>query len=76
MKLKHQNSNSFFLFFYRYDFEKIEKDPAEKVIAGLREMVVKGLLLGQKHGDFVVKMTDDFRFEDSIDKSISEKQVW
>ena len=59
----------------RYDYEKIEKEPAEKVIKELREMISKGSLVGQKYDQFVVKMADDYKYVDTIDKSVSEKQV-
>ena len=68
------NSYLHFLTF-RYDYENIEVEAAGKVIDSLRAVVSKGSLVGQKFGDYVVKVADDYRYEDTIDKSVSEKQV-
>ena len=60
---------------FRYDYEKVDKEAAEKVIGGLRSLIDKGSLTGQKYSDYVIKVADDYRYEDTIDKSVSEKQV-
>lgn len=45
------------------------------MMANLREMVSTKSLTGRQYGNFVVKDVDDFRYEDPIDLSVSEKQV-
>ena len=64
-----------YLFISRYDYEEINKEVAENLIKELRSLISKGSLIGQKYNEFVIKMADDFRYEDTIDKSVSEKQV-
>ena len=41
----------------------------------LRELAASNELEGKQYGEKKVKAMDDFRYEDPIDKSVTEKQV-
>lgn len=63
------------LHFFRYDYENVTSESGNTMMANLREMVSTKSLTGRQYGNFVVKDVDDFRYEDPIDLSVSEKQV-
>ena len=60
-------------FFSRYDYEGVESDKAEKVIAEVRSFV-DGASKGDKLGDFEVDFADDFAYTDPVDGSVAEGQ--
>jgi len=45
------------------------------MMSKLRELAASNELEGKQYGEKKVKTMDDFRYEDSIDKSVTEKQV-
>ena len=59
-------------FYSRHDYEEIPSDPANILIANLREKL--GILPGQCFGNYTVEYADDFSYTDPIDGSISQKQ--
>ena len=44
-------------------------------MTNLNELITSNSLKGKQHGCYVVEDIDNFRYEDPIDKSISENQV-
>jgi len=61
-------------FFTRYDYENVSSECGNSLMSNLREIISNKSLNGKQFGTFTVKDVDDFRYEDPIDKSISEKQ--
>jgi phosphoglucomutase len=59
-------------FYSRHDYEEIPSDPANILIANLRDKL--GTLPGQSFGNYTVEYADDFSYTDPIDGSISQKQ--
>ncbi len=59
-------------FYTRYDYEGIEIESAEALIAELRKQLPR--LPGSKLGGYEVEYADDFSYTDPIDGSISERQ--
>ncbi|MFZ9037182.1 MAG: alpha-D-glucose phosphate-specific phosphoglucomutase [Gammaproteobacteria bacterium] len=59
-------------YYTRHDYEAVATDAAEALIEGLRQRV--GGLCGQRFGDHVIELADDFSYTDPIDGSVSEKQ--
>ncbi|XP_065657575.1 phosphoglucomutase-1 isoform X2 [Hydra vulgaris] len=59
-------------YFTRYDYESIDCASANLVINNLRKLIAEGEL--KEVNGHVVRVADDFRYVDPIDKSISEKQ--
>lgn len=60
-------------FFSRYDYEGVESDKADAMVAHVRQ-VQKTLKSGDKVGDFVLDYADDFEYTDPIDGSKASKQ--
>ncbi|MFM8332238.1 MAG: alpha-D-glucose phosphate-specific phosphoglucomutase [Candidatus Methylumidiphilus sp.] len=56
----------------RHDYEGVESAAAEGVMAHLRGQFAD--LPGKSFGDYQVAFADDFRYEDSVDGSVSERQ--
>lgn len=69
---------------YRYDYETVEAEAANKMIERLRHLVGETSFVGKKYtgGDsgcektYEVKYGDDFYYEDPIDGSIAKQQVY
>jgi phosphoglucomutase len=59
-------------FYSRRDYEGVETTAAEGIMAHLRAQLPA--LPGQSFGAYTVSLADDFRYEDSMDGSVSEKQ--
>jgi len=59
-------------YYSRHDYEGVETDPANTLMANLRAKMSD--LKGQKFGEYEVKYSDDFSYTDPIDGSISQKQ--
>eukprot|EP00111_Clytia_hemisphaerica_P008403 TCONS_00024536-protein len=62
-------------FFTRYDYENVESKGANELMTNLRQLASDQSLVGQAMSEqYTVQLMDDFRFEDSIDQSVTEKQ--
>ena len=59
-------------YYARHDYEGIEIDGAEALMASLRERVPG--LVGAKAGDLTVETADDFSYHDPVDGSDSRRQ--
>ncbi|ESA34399.1 phosphoglucomutase [Leptolyngbya sp. Heron Island J] len=59
-------------YYSRHDFEGVDKDVANELMAGLRSQL--STLKGQPLGSYTVAYADDFSYTDPIDKSVSQKQ--
>lgn len=59
-------------FYSRRDYEGVEISAAEGIMAHLRAQFPD--LPGKRFGDYTVSLADDFRYEDPVDGSVSEKQ--
>ncbi|MBC6478337.1 MAG: alpha-D-glucose phosphate-specific phosphoglucomutase [Hormoscilla sp. GM7CHS1pb] len=59
-------------YYSRHDYEGVETDPANTLMANLRSKMSD--LKGQKFGEYEVEYSDDFSYTDPIDGSISQKQ--
>lgn len=59
-------------YYSRHDYEEIETDRAETLIAQLRSQLPN--LKGQRFGQSEVQYSDDFAYRDPIDGSLSEQQ--
>ena len=66
-----------FLICYRYDYEEVESECANKMIAHLRHLISAGKddFIGKTFNQFTVKEADDFEYRDPIDGSVSKNQV-
>ena len=53
----------------------MESEPANQMIANLREMIDNKSLIGQTMGSYTVSDMDDFSYTDPIDNSLSQRQV-
>ncbi|KAI4340844.1 hypothetical protein MLD38_025645 [Melastoma candidum] len=60
-------------FFSRYDYEECESEGANKMMAYLRELVSTSKA-GEKYGDYVLQLADDFTYIDPVDGSVVSKQ--
>ncbi|XP_052188584.1 phosphoglucomutase, chloroplastic [Diospyros lotus] len=60
-------------FFSRYDYEECESEGANKMIEYLRDLVSTSKA-GDKHGDYVLQLADDFTYTDPVDGSVVSKQ--
>ena len=67
------------VFVFRYDYETVETEAANKVIEKLRHLISDGSFVGTKltgsEKTYEVKFGDDFYYKDPIDGSIAERQV-
>ncbi|CAG8483658.1 10388_t:CDS:10 [Acaulospora colombiana] len=63
-------------FFSRYDYEEVNGEDANKMIAHLRHLVDSGKdrFVGKTFGQFTVSSADDFEYRDPIDNSVSKNQ--
>jgi len=61
-------------FFSRYDYEEVESEPANKMMAHLKELTTKSDTVGKTYGKYKVKLADDFEYTDPIDQSVSKNQ--
>ncbi|KAI8075189.1 hypothetical protein BC940DRAFT_230175 [Gongronella butleri] len=61
-------------FFSRYDYEDVESQGADEMVARLRKLIDTQEWVGQTFGGFTVKTMDDFTYNDPIDGSVSKKQ--
>jgi hypothetical protein len=60
-------------YFTRYDYEEVDSDGANRMIAHLHTQLPS--LVGTSLNGFQVSVADDFSYTDPIDGSISTKQV-
>lgn len=64
---------------YRYDYENCDVGPAEQIMNNLQKSVDNQELVGKVYSqggkDFKVSKNDNFEYTDSIDHSVSRKQV-
>ncbi len=56
----------------RHDYEKVNKEGAEALMAQLRANASK--INGQQYGDYEVRLCDDFAYTDPVDGSVSSHQ--
>jgi phosphoglucomutase len=56
------------------DYEEVESDGANKMIAHLRELINAPDTKGKSFGRYVVEKCDDFEYTDPIDGSVSKNQ--
>jgi len=61
-------------FFTRYDYEEVESEGANKMIAYLKDLLAKPETNGMKIGNYTISKCDDFEYTDPIDHSISKNQ--
>ncbi|RUR77469.1 alpha-D-glucose phosphate-specific phosphoglucomutase [Chlorogloeopsis fritschii PCC 9212] len=59
-------------YYSRHDYEAIDSDRANQLIAKLREQIPT--LKGKKFGDREVEYSDDFSYTDPVDGSVSKNQ--
>jgi phosphoglucomutase len=59
-------------YYQRHDFENLNKDLANKMIAGVREQLSS--LKGKEFGGDTIETADDFSYTDPVDGSTAEKQ--
>jgi phosphoglucomutase len=59
-------------YYTRHDYEAVNSDAANGLVAALR--AASATLPGQRLGSYTVDYADDFRYLDSIDNSVSDKQ--
>ncbi|MDD5036904.1 MAG: alpha-D-glucose phosphate-specific phosphoglucomutase [Methylococcaceae bacterium] len=59
-------------YYSRHDYEDVDSSAAEGIMTHLRGQLAD--LPGKRFGSYKVAFADDFRYEDPIDGSISEKQ--
>lgn len=64
---------------YRYDYEEVDSDAANKMIADLQNTMFDKSFTGQKFssGDktYQVEKADNFEYTDPVDGSVSKGQV-
>ncbi|KAI8081595.1 uncharacterized protein BX664DRAFT_340787 [Halteromyces radiatus] len=61
-------------FFSRYDYEDVEGQGADDMVARLGEKIESGEWVGKTFGAFKVKTMDNFSYHDPIDGSVSKNQ--
>ncbi|SAM68648.1 probable PGM2-phosphoglucomutase [Ustilago bromivora] len=61
-------------FFSRYDYEEVDSEGANKLMAHLREQFKSSSFKGTKLGEFEVEESGDFSYTDPIDGSVSKNQ--
>jgi phosphoglucomutase len=59
-------------YYSRHDYEGVESNAAEGIMAHLNSQMAD--LPGKTFGGYTVKFVDNFRYEDTVDGSISENQ--
>ncbi|XP_027159739.1 phosphoglucomutase, chloroplastic [Coffea eugenioides] len=60
-------------FFSRYDYEECESEGANKMVEHLRDLVSRSKA-GDKYGNYVLHLADDFNYTDPVDGSVASKQ--
>lgn len=60
-------------FFSRYDYEECESEGANKMIDYLRDLISKSKP-GDKFGNYILQVADDFTYTDPVDGSVASKQ--
>lgn len=61
---------------FSYDYEEVSSDAADKVMSGLRDLIMNPSIIGKAfNGEFEIRQVDDFCYVDPIDKSVAKKQV-
>ncbi|KAI5670161.1 hypothetical protein M9H77_10525 [Catharanthus roseus] len=60
-------------FFSRYDYEECESEGANKMIGYLRDLISSSKA-GDKYGNYVLQLADDFTYTDPVDGSVVSKQ--
>lgn len=61
-------------FFSRYDYEEVDSEGANQLMAHLRSQFQDPAFVGKKLGEFEVAEADDFSYTDPIDGSVSKNQ--
>ncbi|XP_071952192.1 phosphoglucomutase-1-like [Antedon mediterranea] len=65
-------------FFTRYDYENVDTEAAQTMMTNLRQLVEEPKFVGRSYTEgsksYIVKLGDDFEYQDPIDKSIAMKQ--
>lgn len=61
-------------FFSRYDYEEVDSEGANKLMAHLRQQFESSSFKGTKLGEFEVQESGDFSYTDPIDGSVSKNQ--
>ncbi|TDQ83325.1 phosphoglucomutase [Dongia mobilis] len=59
-------------YYSRHDYEAVDSDLADDIVARLRGRL--GDLSGRSHDGRRIELTDDFRYVDPVDHSVSERQ--
>ncbi len=59
-------------FYSRHDYEAINSELANKLMASLREKITA--LSGKAFGQYIVDVADDFSYTDPVDNSVSKQQ--
>ena len=59
-------------YYARYDYEGVDKEAAEKMMAAMVEGQTS--LVGKSFGEMVVSSADMFEYHDSVDGSVSKNQ--
>eukprot|EP01116_Phalansterium_solitarium_P023106 TRINITY_DN7926_c0_g1_i2.p1 TRINITY_DN7926_c0_g1~~TRINITY_DN7926_c0_g1_i2.p1 ORF type:complete len:565 (+),score=240.23 TRINITY_DN7926_c0_g1_i2:103-1797(+) len=61
-------------FFTRHDFEEVDSDAANKMMAHLNTVISDPAVKGRKVGNYEIASADDFEYTDPIDGSVSKNQ--
>lgn len=61
-------------FFTRYDYEEVDSDGANKMMAHIMQQISDKSLIKASFGSVTVEAADDFSYTDPIDKSVSKNQ--
>lgn len=68
------------IFTFRYDYEEVDSDAANKMIKDLETAMFDPSFFGKKFssGDksYEVAVADNFAYTDPVDGSVSKNQVW
>ena len=59
-------------YYSRHDYEEVESEAANKLMANLQEKIKT--LKGKEFNGYKVSYSDDFKYEDPVDGSVSENQ--
>jgi len=61
-------------YFTRYDYEEVESEPANKMMAHLKSTITNPQTIGKSYGKYTLALCDDFEYKDPIDGSVSKNQ--
>ncbi len=61
-------------FFTRYDYEEVETEGANKMMAHLKQALNNPETKGKSIGAYTIANCDDFEYHDPIDHSVSKNQ--